>query len=501
MRHDAWALPLVLAFVVAVHSLPHLPGADPPTSPLDAFVKLGQRATGAFQGHDDPYPIHVDEHYHMAQAAQIDRQGTLQYDAPYTGAPQHTDLFSIGGLRSERGFEVLVAQLHQLTGASFPLLFRFLPALWAGVLAATVWAALRPAPGALASAAFVAILPTTVHFLGVGFLVPSAFALAWIPAVIVATMHARGPSRMAATTLLITGAFLLHLSLGVVVLATAVLCAALQPGSRMDRLAAVATALLPLLWILPPLYQDAVAAVSSPNGLPFEASVFRTPGIAIFTLAAIGAFGAWYRRTAATVPHRVASVLLVLLAASMAGSIRLGHHNDGTYTRLVHAFFLTVAILAGLGAASLVGFFAQRWARGEGGRAAAWLKGGAVVVLAAAALAQPVAAHMKDPYYRVFDGQAWAAAGAFAASGAGPNDVFLGHPWQAPVLNALTGAKPWTVLYPGSPPVHGDDWDSYLSTSGASSSWLKQRGITYVVSPIPPNAPHQDLAPGVFRIR
>lgn len=559
------ALPFVLLFVAAVHYVPHMPGLEPADA-ASALGELGTRVGAVLGGHDNPFPIHVDEHYYIAQGAAVDREGKVQYDEPYSGAAQKADLLSIGGLQVERGFVVLTAQLHQLTGIAFPALFRFLPMAWAAVIAMTLWAALRPAPGALPAAALVAILPTTVHFLGVGFLVPSAFNLAWIPATIYVVSRARGPGRLVATALLLTASFLMHLTVGVIVLTGALLTALVHRGTRADRLAMLGAILLPLLWLVPPLLDDAVHSVAMVNTLPFEASVFTRPGLALFALAAVGAFEAWSSKEERTA-GRVLSALCFALAVLLAGSIHLGHHSDATYTRAVHAFFLTLAALAGLGlaAAALQASAGLAWlaqmrrqlpvaanpapregdlglavggaptpppapprdddgdtpppstgalqpARGPaptplGGEAPrgpragrALLTGVAGAVLFILAVSPALAAQLATPYYQVYDQTSWKQVEGFAHSGAGPQDTFLSDPWQAPVLSALTGAHPHTVLYPGAAPAFQEDWDEYLGTHGASAEWLKAHHIGYVIAPVAPNAPSEQVGPGVYRV-
>lgn len=496
MRRRALALAGVLGFLALVHGLPHVPG-DVPDSPAAAYPELARRAVDAAAGDDHPYPLHVDEHYHMARMAQIDRQAKVEIDDPYTGEPAGSGLFTtVSGFRTERGFDLAVAQVAQLTGADLAALFRFVPALWSAYLGLTLWLVLRPAPGALAAAAFTAMLPTTVRFLGVGFLVPSAFALPWILATLHVALHGRGGGRFFGLVLLITGAHFMHLVIGVLCIVTGLLAMMLRGGALRDRLAVAAGVLLPLLWIVPAAREDIVAAVSSEHTLPFAQDVFLVPGMLVYTLVVAGALAAVMRGDAATRPHRVLLALAVLLAASMAVSIALGHRNDATYSRVVHAFFLALAALAGLGLAVAV----RTAARLAPERSRRPVAAAAVAAVAAVALAFPVQALLAEPYYHVFDEPSWRRVQAFAASPAGPDDTFLAHPWQAPVLTAVSGARPYAVLYPGAPPLNGEDYTHYLATEGADADWLADREIAYVVAPVEPGAEHAVLAAGVYKI-
>ncbi|HEX2066499.1 MAG TPA: hypothetical protein VHI93_06780, partial [Candidatus Thermoplasmatota archaeon] len=479
-----WALLGILPLVWLVHSLPHLPG--PPTPDAAATVPaLAERAAGLVAGEGYPYPIHVDEHNHLAAMAQVARTGRIDVPDPYTGRPPEGELFSVAGMRSERGWDLAMVQVHQVTGISLPTLARFLPALWGAYLALAVWACLRPAPGALAAAALTAAIPTTLRFLGPGFLVPSAFALPWLVAVLAVSLRGRGPGRFAALVVLITGAFFVHLVLGTLALAVGLAAALLQPGPLRARVAAAGTVALPLLWLYPAIRADAEAAVASEHSLPFDTGIFLSAGFLLPALAVGGAFWAVHRRIPATAPHRALLVLLLAVVASLAASVQLDHRNDATYSRLVPTFFLCLACLASL-ALGKVRVLAVRLPFPGRTSAAA----GAALAVGALALAPAVQAHLDEPYYRVFDPSSWEAGEALARV-AGTNDTFLSHPWRAPVYNALSGARPWAYLLPGAGAVHGEDHAHYVRSGGASAAWLAERNIAYVVDAVPPNATHE----------
>ena len=495
---SAWGLLLVLPWLFLAHSLPHLPG-DPAGNVLEVVPGLATRAVDLLGGDDLPYPVHVDEHYHMAVLGEIDRTGEVLVDDPYTGADDATPLLTVSGMRSERGWQVAMVQVHQLTGVTFPAMTHFLPALWAAYLGLCVWMLLRPAPGALLAAALTAVLPTTLRFLGVGFLVPSAFALPWVVTVMAVTARGEGPGRLAALAALITGGFFMHLVPGTVALAAGCVTALLRPGTALQRVGLLAAILLPLVWIYPAIAADARTAVGSEHDLPFVETIFRQLGPILVGAAVVGTALAWFDPRRDFVAHRAWSLLVCGIMLSLVMSIANDHHNEATYARIIPSFFLGMSVLAGLG-----------WgAAGRGLRQVPWrpwlrvadaATPAAAGLLVAVALLGPMQAHLAEPYYRVFDEPSWAAAKEFALVG-GTGDIFLSHPWQAPVLNSLTGARPQAVMIPGAGPVNDADYVHYLQTKGADPAWLAQRGITFVLHPIPPNAPHDVVADNVFRTR
>jgi hypothetical protein len=485
-------LALVLLMVITVHSLPHLPGPDA-ESMADAVQAMTHRGLDLWSGRDVPYPVHVDEHVHMARIAEIDRSGQVDIHDPYTGQPPERSLFTITGMRSERGWQVAMAQVHQLTGATLPTLTHFLPAVWAGYLALATWATLRPAPGAIASAAFVAAMPTTVRFMGVGFLVPIGFSMPWLMAVLAVALQARGPGRFAALLLLVTSAFFVHLVAGTLALAIGLIAAVLQPASRAQRAGLVAGLTIPLVWIVPAIYQDFWAEVIRPGVLPFEVHVFAGAGAVLLGLAAAGMFLAFLWPTPETVAHRALGLLALTLLGSAVISVLVDHRNDATYSRLISPLFLALASLAGLTLGKATQWLGSLPVPGRTQIAAV-----AGLLTCTAALAVPIQSHLNTPYYQVFDDRSWQQAAIFAQSGANASHTFLSHPWQAPVYNAMTGARPWTVLLPGSAPAREHDYIHYLRSNGANPAWFEARSIHYVVAPIAPNATHQVLGPGVF---
>lgn len=487
------AVALVLGGVALVHALPHLPGDG--ANPLTAYPKLIGRAVEGLVGDDYPFPVHVDEHYHLSHQAAIERQGHIAILDPYDGKPQPTPLFSIQGFRDERGFDVALAQAHGVTGLSLPAQARVAPAVEAAVLAAVLYATLWPAPGALASAALLVIIPTTVRFLGPGFLVPSAFALPWILAALHVSLHATGGRRLAALALLETAAFFLHLVIGTLVLATAAGASLARPGRLLDRATLAAVCFLPLLWIGPLITNQVALAVAQENTLPFQPAILFSGGVLALIAAGVGAALAVLLPDERLRPHRVLLALGVGVAVSLLLSIRAGHHSDATYSRLVPTLFVCVAALAGLA----LGWGADRGRR-HLRRSDLWAIPAAVGLLTLAVAAPAVAGQLSEPYYRVFDGESWNDARILAAAGVQPGDTLLCDPWRAPLYNTVSGALVPVVLIPGRVPEKAADWSLYLRTRGANETWLQQRSIDYVIADYPPHAPHVHLGGNVYRL-
>ncbi len=496
----------ILAMVAFMHSLPHVPGAagdDPDAAPRGASAIDGLigRAQLALAGDDYPYPIHVDEHAHLARAAEVVRSGQSEIVDPYTGEPLAGSLLSLEGNVHERGFEVALAQIHLLTSVAWGVLFRFGPAIWAAYIAALAWGVARPHAGAAAGALALISLPTSVMFLGVGFLVPISAGLAWIVASLWISTRCSGLARLAGTLLVISGGFFIHLIAGALCIVVALSAAAVRAGSWRDRLAAGASTLIPLVWIGPAVQNEVAERVATNIARPSGREIFAFAGPIAPLFAVAGAILVYWRPTPTNQAHRAAALSMVVLLASINLSLWTGVRSLALYYRPVHALFLLGALVAGYGAGEL-GHAIARWMGGR--NSDPWLRGRVAVVAAVVlvGLGLPAVAHeqMAMPYYRAFDEESWDAAATFADSGAGPDDLFLSHPWRAPVYNAFTGARPLAVLYPGSPPAGGSLFTFYERTNGANEVWLQENDLDWIVSSTPPNAPARSLGPSVHQL-
>lgn len=481
------ALPLaaVALLVASVHALPHLPGGD--STPLSAWPDHASRLTGLLAGRFEPFPAHVDEHTHLAYAGHVLRNGTA--GDPYTGERADTAVFSLRGVVHERGFHVGLAQLSQLSGASLPFIFSIGAAVWAALLAALAWAVARPGHGALASAALVAAVPTDVLFIGPSYLVPIGTGLAWVLAAFWVTLNGRGPGRIAALLVLLTGAFFIHLVAGGAALVATLAASAWAPGDWRTRASVALSALLPLAWIGPAVSDEVVRQLGQGAGHTLSESILAAPGLLFWVAAAAGVAFAVTGRSAR---HRAVATFAAVVALCVGGSFLSGRPSLALYYRAIPVLALAAAILAGHAVGSLVDRL--RPAFPAAARAA-------VATAAVAILVAPgISAHLDAAIYRVHDGTSWQAGEALVAAGAGPGDVFLADPWRAMVYNGATGATPYTVLRPGSAPEREADWGFYLLSGGADAAWLADRGIDYVVSDVAPNAPHESLGSGAYRI-
>lgn len=511
----ALALVLALGFVFSVQFIPHLatferapPGDDP------GLLQLGQAMGNYVRDYREGYPwaIHVDEHFHASVISKVqDLDRLIPWD-PYEET--HGEFDAFGGLKGaihERGYHIFMAQAQELTGISTYHLYQYGPAAWMVFTAFAVYALVRPHPAAIPAAAFVGLVPTTVRFLGPGFLVPIGFSLAWLPVAAILTGPARKKASAAGLLLtVVVWSFFVHLIAGFAALAL-VLGAALFSAGRHRKSAAILflLGLVPTLWLARSFWGGIQAQIEREETLPIDFTIFDNFGFLMLFLWGAGIALYWLNPPdgdEADHPATAAFGALSLVALGLiVGGVVFDWNRYATYTRMHPIFFLTAALPAGY-AVYQVGAWAGAIAERIAGWAASKIRrisrpdrvgkgiGVSVAVLVALATAAPAASqavgyHLDEGYYRVMQPEPWDAYTyvdeTLPHGEEGPYDVFLAHPWRAPFLVEMTGKHPYAVMRPGGAPQNGDAWASYLQGQDDLSDYV-MNDITLVVGPRQP---------------
>lgn len=123
-----------------------------------------------------PYPVHVDEWVHLANAKAMLQAGSVTFTEPFLGKAT----ISISS-NLEAGFHLFWGVFHQISGVSWLTIFKYFPGI---IFIITVFSAyiLGQRQGfGWEAAFFVCLIPTTVGILGPGFLVPVAMGLLFTP--------------------------------------------------------------------------------------------------------------------------------------------------------------------------------------------------------------------------------------------------------------------------------------------------------------------------------
>lgn len=497
---EAAGLAAVLAFVAAVAYLPHADTFSHPPEPGPNAARLAAAYWSwlAERSVDDyRYPVHVDENVHWVAMANLQRADGLRHGGLYFSLGEDAAPLSLTGLVHERGFHVAVVAFQELTGVPWLEVIRFLPSAMLALTATLVWVGLRPWPGALPAAALVAFIPTTARFLGPGFLVPIGFGLAWVAAVLLVVPRMAGGGRGAGLLALLTGwAFFIHLIAGAAMLLVTLCALPFARGSRRGLASLVAVGVLPPLLLGPVFLDELQAEVEVGSFLPNDLTVFDHLGPPLLGLWAVGCALVALRPPPEPVRRAVGTatiasiVVLGFVTLNLAGELRLYALYDRWHqvfalllvVPAAHALVVLASAAAGLGDR----LYRAGWRRSlPRGRATALA---AMVGLAAFAGATDTGLghHLGEPYYHVLDDRDWTAFTWAAANVNGTYEVFLTHPWKAPVLSALTGQQPYAFLSPGYPPIRGEEYERYLRDAWRDPLWLVERDISHVADPVLP---------------
>lgn len=499
---EAAALLGALLFVVGMAYLPHADSArQAPAEGWPAIARLGivYLNLGLGVAEDYPYTVHVDENMHWSRMASIERAESLRAEGIYDTVPESGETLQLRGLVHERGFFVALVHLHQLTGVEWISIFRFLPALWAGVTAFIVWAALRPWGGAPVAAALVGLVPTSARFLGPGFLVPIGFGLAWVAAAFVLLPHVRRVRGVSGLLVVLTiWAFFIHLIAGFAILLLLLVSIPLQGRNFRSFALLTLTAALPLVVLM-----DVFA-----EGVRFEIDRISTFAVdlTVFDQLGLPFLAAWAFGCGVVLTRRPDARLAVLLrAATLASILALGFivialvtrgQQYALYDRWHQPFALFATLPAAAGLVSIgeraLRAFATAWPRTPAPRGSF----AAIVLLAFVASASAgVAGHLHEPYYHVIDDKDWARFTWAAENVNETYDRFLADPWKAPVFHALTGKTPHTWLAPGSAPRRGEDWPAAPTQP---ATWFVERDIPLVFADRVSAPEFRQASPGVW---
>lgn len=321
-------LPLVLVIVGLVAFHPHL---------------------NLLTGDTRTYPVHMDEYVHWGFALSIQQSGDADTHNIFAGGGDGE--FSLKEDLHERGFHVYLAALQEATGIPWTALFAFAPAIVAMLTALAVYVLARRWGAGLEAALFVAAIPTTLRFLGPGFLVPIAWTMPILVVGLHVLLHTRGFRTYMAIALLSAALWPIH-AMGALMLLGFTILVGVASASRPSNAAAlIATAAAPAL-IAFPYYAGRLSGDTTSALLPASLETLRLLSVPIFVLAAVGVLWLCVKRE--TLPAGI--VLGVTLIVGGLVLIRRVDTNEdpfGLYDRTFTLLPLLAAILGGVGLAAI----------------------------------------------------------------------------------------------------------------------------------------------------
>lgn len=450
---------------------------------LGAILVLAFLMASIPHGHY-PYPLHIDEWMHYGNAQSLTEAGRIDYPDPFdSGESAYPD--------PEVGFRLLLGELKLVTGISWLSLFRFLPGIILALLAFQAYALGKRRGFGLGAAFLVALIPTTVRFLGPAFLVPVALGLAFIPLTLF-ILHRlmfdlRGPAILFLVFLCLL--FLHPPTLGVIsAIAVIHFIFFLLPGEKprsRSRQSALALAMLfsvyvvMLFWVPSDVDFIVEEAVKRGTHLPLPMIQGAVPEFGYIPLAlfVVGAVILAYRGNRGNWAL-VLSALGLLTFQQLYPRFYIG--PDLLYERGWLYTYVMMALLGGVALAGL-GWWARKMLRH---RAAMATAAGYVLIgsLVVAAFSLSLRGHLSETYYHVIDDATyqdflWVREYVPPEYQTGVLDTAVAWAF-APV----TGKFAYTAEVLPNFHAKGRSAMEFLHDGARDTSWLAERGIAILYS-------------------
>lgn len=464
------------------------------------MVALAAVAYGAYQPHwqvgqeHHRFPTHLDEYYHWGTARSVQRTGLAEGPDGFSASAAELPDMAIADLQiHQRGFHTFLAVLQGVAGLDWLPLLQFFPLGVAMFLSLVVYVLAQRWHAGVASVLWLAAVPSTLRFLGPGYVVPIAFAIPFVFLVIwLLTMD----KTRAWPIIGIVLAMLWTVHAMGALLATAITVTYVMSRGRDLRLLLLVA--VPLLLAAPFYASDLMGPVLREASLPPEADAIRIAGIPLFAAAALGAAWLASRQGPST---RAAGVALGAAVVTLLALVVLRNMRDWDpyrlYDRAVTTLLPLLALLAGAGVmavhAALV-HVASRWVTRR--RLVAVL----LVVLLAGEFAF-VASATSDagilPRYHVLSESTYASYSE-AAVLLGPAHTALVDGPDTMAWTALTGQPTLYVWDPGAagPPV---EISSFFEAGASDTVFLIENDVSVVVTPQEVRNPDlREIAPRVY---
>lgn len=458
-------LPVALAIVAVVAYAPH---------------------ENILTGQTREYPIHMDEYIHWQTAKAVLEGGSVTPRSLVDGGVPHELLATS---LHERGFHAYLAALQDATNLPWQVLFQITPVLIAlvGALAAFVFAS-RWDAGAEA-ALFVAAVPTTLRFLGPGFLVPIAWTLPAIAFGLHLLASPPATRTYVALAILCAGLWPIH-AMGALIMLVLTALVALATTEHPARSAALAgIAALPAL-VAYPYYKGALGDPLQHPLLPADLPNVRLAGIGLFLLAGIGVAMMAMRRRDLPVGIAIGATLLAAISVVIV-RVEFGLDAFRAYDRSITILPFLAAIPAGVAIARVRHALQRlRW-RGLAPVGIALLLLMQLTIVQAAAVGQ-----MSRPLYEVVTPQRF-------NEYLSVRDDLQGHQLaivdgQTIPFTIATGLPTIYVVLPlGGPPP--DSLATFFEEGASDTLFILASGATVVVTDRPVANPHlRQVSPSVY---
>ena len=418
-----------------------------------------------------PYPVHIDEWVHLTYfKAMLTAGGTT---------------LGGGSTTLESGFHVFWGVFHQLSGLSWPTIFRYFPSIVFMITILSVYVLAHREGFGWEAAFFACLIPTTVGILGPAFLVPVALGLLFIPLSIFLVLNFR--NAWSCLTVFIFTCFLLPMH------APSAICLAiiLAPfvllnlrGNFKYSLGLTLALLLPFVLPFPLLFdkllptaKELLISQALPTYVDFP-QVIKTYGYLPILLCLLGTFLLAIRGGKKN--YGLIFGLLALLV--MLVTFFTFHYGISiVYERGLIYMMLMVGIVAGAGLAGVKNLSLPV-------KLTAWLRSPLItqnvgeflcLVLIGLTLAIGIPDRQDTPYYHMIDEEDYQAFVWIRDNISDDYEKTILDPWKATAFTAITGKDVYTRIH-AFPKPSDEKASKFLEEGSSDTTFLRENGISII---------------------
>lgn len=424
-----------------------------------------------------PFPLHVDEWYHIYMAEHISQTGNVPIHDIYMSRFNATDV--------ERGYHIFLAFLYSAFNLSMTS-WQYLPSIVLVVAMLSTFFFVRRFLGekeAVLSAFLLALLPTNVTIGGPAFLIPVDLSLIFIPLALLFAFRLtklKPIYNYAALFLIVTFMLYSHPPSAVVILTLVTIYAALEllrgdKERKMHGAALIATEAVSALASIPNYLEYLTLHYGTAGSLSFNFPIFVSQipfvyGIIPTLFFVIG----FYLLASKSKDNRVLS--LIITSAFLIATIVLYANFQVNflipYQRVYVPLFLLMGVIASFG---YVRALKIKWGRRRVG----------IAVLVVAIILSVVFAVSNDvntPYYHIINNAQYQNF-LWIKSNLPVNSTAILDPWLAKAFGPITGMKVYSVIPFGPSPAYNpllNNTYAFLSGNCTNTQFLLENNITLV---------------------
>lgn len=449
------------------------------------------------------YPVHMDEYVHWGYAKAVIDQGEVNFRHPFSGlAPGD---FSLKSDLHEAGYWAYLGAFQRVTGVAWIPFFQYAPALIAVFLGLCVYALAERWGAGVEAAVWVICIPTTLRFLGPGFMVPIVFALPAIVLGLFCLFHTRTAGGLVAYGVFAAALWPIHRIGAFAMFALAALYGLFLLGSRPTRGFAIwAIVSLPFLaaWDFYEGYLD--FGFSIVPGLPATEYVLLWFGIPPLILANVGAASFLLGKRHAFAEGMSLTVAVLLADVVILNRLYRGLDPFILYDRTYMILFVLASLLAGVGLSTLLVRLRAWQQRAKSPHVRFLALGLIVLLLLTPAVTVAASANLQagQAYYTVLTPKQMERY-TLAAERLEPHqNRALVEGISTMPFSIITGRPTMYVHTPNDPFVDPAPIRDFFARGGSDTHFLVANGVSVVVTHRTLENPDlREVAPGVYVLR